>query len=94
MSERLREGPGEINAGSTPPRPEDVRAALDVVRPGLLADGGNVELVSVGEDGSVQLELQGACRLCPAQEMTLRQVIEPLLRERLSGVGNVVAAGD
>ena len=94
MSERLREGPGESNAGSAPPRPEDVRAALDVVRPGLLADGGNVELVSVGEDGKVQLELQGACRNCPAQEMTLRHVVEPLLRERLSGITAVVAVAD
>ena len=94
MSERLREGPGEINAGSTPPRPEDVRAALDVVRPGLLADGGNVELVRVDDDSTVQLELQGACRRCPAQERTLRQVIEPRLRERVSGVGAVVAVGD
>ena len=94
MSERLREGPGESNAGCAPPRPEDVRAALDVVRPGLLADGGNVELVSVGEDGTVQLELQGACRRCPAREMTLRQVVEPQLRERLPGVAAVVAVGD
>ena len=94
MSQRLREGPGEGNAGAAPPRAEDVRAALDVVRPGLLADGGNVELVGVEDDGTVKLELQGACRRCPAQERTLRQVIEPLLHERVSGVGAVVAIGD
>jgi Fe-S cluster biogenesis protein NfuA len=92
MDERLREGPGEINAGL--PRPEDVRAALDVVRPGLLADGGNVELLCVDDDGTVRLLLQGACQRCPAQEMTLRQVVEPLLRERLPGVSGVVAVED
>lgn len=82
----------EINAAGPPPKPEDVRAALDVLRPGLLADGGNVELVSVDDDGTVHIALQGACADCPAQEMTLRHVLEPQLRERLTGVQGVVVS--
>ena len=82
----------EINAAGPPPKPEDVRAALDVLRPGLLADGGNVELVSVDGDGTVHIALQGACADCPAQEMTLRHMLEPQLRERLTGVQGVVVS--
>ncbi len=71
-------------------RPEAVRRALDVVRPGLVADGGNAELVSVTEDGLVRLELQGACAHCPAREMTRRLVLEPALRARVPGVTAVI----
>jgi Fe-S cluster biogenesis protein NfuA len=84
MSEKLREGSGEIKPSGV--RPEAVRKALDVVRPGLVADGGNAELVSVSEDGTVRLELQGACARCTAREMTRRLVLEPALRARVPGV--------
>jgi len=91
MAPRLGDGSGEINAASTKGiRPEVVRRALDVVRPGLVADGGNAELVSVAEDGLVRLELQGACARCPAREMTRRLVLEPALRARVPGVTAVV----
>jgi Fe-S cluster biogenesis protein NfuA len=92
MDDSLREGRSEINAAGPPPKPEEVRAALDVLRPGLLADGGNVELVSVDDDGTVHVALQGACADCPAQEMTLRHVLEPQLRERLRGVTGLVVS--
>ena len=71
-------------------KPEAVRRALDVVRPGLVADGGNAELVSVSEDGVVRLVLQGACTRCPAREMTRRLVLEPALRARVPGVTAVL----
>lgn len=71
-------------------RPEAVRRALDVVRPGLVADGGNAELISVTEDGLVRLELQGACARCPAREMTRLLVLEPALRARVPGVTAVI----
>ncbi len=92
MDDSLREGRSEINAAGPPPKPEEVRAALDVLRPGLLADGGTVELVSVDDDGTVHVALQGACADCPAQEMTLRHVLEPQLRERLRGVTGLVVS--
>jgi Fe-S cluster biogenesis protein NfuA len=59
---------------------ENVEAVLDEMRPYLMADGGNVELV--GLDGpTVKLRLQGACGSCPSSTMTLRMGLERRLRE-------------
>lgn len=68
-----------------------VEAVLDRLRPALLADGGNVELVDVGEDGTVRVLLQGACATCPAQGATLRYGLEAALREELPEVSALVA---
>lgn len=93
MAGRLRDDPDEINANaSRRVRPGHVRRALDLVRPGLIADGGNAELVGIGEDGTVHLELQGACKTCPAREMTRKHVLEPVLRSRVAGVTSVLLA--
>jgi Fe-S cluster biogenesis protein NfuA len=93
MAARLGDGSGEINAASSRiAKPEHVRRALDLLRPGLVADGGNAELISVSEDGTVRLELQGACNRCPAREMTRRLVLEPALRARVPGVTSVLVA--
>jgi Fe-S cluster biogenesis protein NfuA len=60
--------------------PENVETVLDEMRPYLIADGGNVELVEL--DGPVvKLRLQGACGSCPSSTMTLRMGIERRLRE-------------
>ena len=67
-----------------------LEAALDRLRPGLMRDGGNVELLAVAADGTVKLEMQGACATCPAQSATLRYAIEPLLREAVPSVSAVV----
>lgn len=93
MAGRLRDGSDEINANAgKAARPENVRRALDLLRPGLVADGGNAELVSIGEDGTVHVELQGACARCPAREMTRKLVLEPALRARVPGVTSVILA--
>jgi Fe-S cluster biogenesis protein NfuA len=93
MAGRLGDGSDEINADSGRiARPESVRRALDLLRPGLVADGGNAELVAVGEDGTVHVELQGACATCPAREMTRKHVLEPALRARVPGVTSVLLA--
>jgi len=68
-----------------------VEAALDALRPGLLADGGNVELLAVEADGTVRVELQGACVPCPAQTATLRYALEPALRRAVPEVTALVA---
>lgn len=68
-----------------------VEAALDRLRPALLQDGGNVELLGVAEDGTVRVELQGACVDCPAQLSTLRLALEPALREAVPEVTGLVA---
>jgi Fe-S cluster biogenesis protein NfuA len=67
-----------------------VELALDRLRPGLLQDGGNLELLDVAEDGTVRIELQGACVTCPAQVATLRHAIEPALRREVPEVIAVV----
>jgi len=69
---------------------EAVESELDRLRPGLIADGGNVELVDVDEDGTVRIELQGTCRTCPAQVATLRIGIEDPLKKAVKGVSAVV----
>ena len=70
----------------------DVAAVLDLIRPSLIADGGDVKLVDVMEDGTVAVELTGACKGCPLSELTLANGIERILKERVPGVKAVVPA--
>jgi Fe-S cluster biogenesis protein NfuA len=69
---------------------EKVEAALERVRPALLADGGDVQLIDV-KDGVVTLRLIGACGGCPLATMTLRGGIERVLKEQVPEVKEVVA---
>ncbi|MEB2344863.1 MAG: NifU family protein [Deltaproteobacteria bacterium] len=71
---------------------QQVEAVIDRLRPGLVLDGGNVELAGVDEEGAVSLLFQGACARCPAQLATLRLVIEPTLRREVPAVTQVVPA--
>lgn len=71
---------------------EDVSAVLDLIRPNLQMDGGDVELISVDEDGVVTVKLQGACDGCPMAAMTLANGVERILKDRIPGVTKVVAA--
>ena len=61
---------------------EQVEKVLDEIRPMLIRDGGNVELVSI-DDGVVKVRLQGACAGCPMSQMTLRNGIERVLKEKV-----------
>lgn len=70
---------------------EKVELALDRIRPALRADGGDVELVGVTEDGRVTVRLTGACGSCPMSQMTLKMGIEERLREEVPGVVEVEA---
>jgi Fe-S cluster biogenesis protein NfuA len=67
-----------------------VEATLDHLRPGLIADGGNVELVGVESSGVVSVLFQGACVRCPAQLATLRFVLEAALRKEIPAITQVV----
>lgn len=68
--------------------PENVETVLDEMRPYLMSDGGNVELVEI--DGPVvKLRLQGACGSCPSSTMTLRMGIERRLREFIPEIAEV-----
>ncbi len=66
-----------------------VQEALDLIRPALQADGGDVELVDVTEDGVVQVQLQGACRGCPMSQLTLANGVERVLKEQIPEVQRV-----
>lgn len=68
---------------------EKVEKVLDEVRPALKADGGNVELVDVTEDGVVKLKLTGACGHCPMSTYTLKMGIEERLKEKIPEVKSV-----
>ena len=62
---------------------EKVEAAIARIRPMLQADGGNVELIDVTDDGIVKVRLQGACAGCPMSQMTLKNGIERLLLKEI-----------
>lgn len=71
---------------------EKVTEVLDKVRPALQRDGGNVELVSVSDDGTVTVKLVGACAGCPMSKLTLKNGIERILKQEVPEVKEVVAA--
>lgn len=66
-----------------------VRKAIQDVRPSLQADGGDIELVRVSEDGKVTVRLKGACNGCPMAQMTLKQGVEQYLKKAVPGVTSV-----
>ncbi len=68
---------------------DQVQEVLNVIRPSLQADGGDVELVDV-KDGVVSVKLKGACSGCPMSTMTLKKGIERFLKEKIPAVKEVV----
>ena len=68
-----------------------VLRALDSVRLGLQADGGDVELVDVDESGHVKIKLIGNCGDCPMSQITLQQGIERILKSQVPEVSSVEA---
>ena len=68
-----------------------IELALDRLRPALIADGGNVELLDVSEEGVARIELQGACATCPAQAATLRLALEPAVRREVPELAALVS---
>ncbi len=69
---------------------DKVEEILDKIRPALVRDGGNVELVGV-DDGTVKVKLVGACAGCPMSTMTLKNGIERILKQEVPQVKEVVA---
>jgi len=69
---------------------EKVQRAIQDVRPSLQADGGDIELVSVDESGTVKVRLTGACGSCPMAIMTLKQGVESYLKKTIPEVKEVV----
>ena len=70
---------------------EQIEQSLNKIRPALQADGGDVELVEVTEDGVVKVRLKGACGGCPMSQMTLKAGIERQLKMDVPEVKEVVS---
>jgi Fe-S cluster biogenesis protein NfuA len=71
---------------------KNVEEVLELIRPALQADGGDVQLIDVSEDGVVEVELQGACKGCPMSQLTLANSVERVLKDRIPEVSKVVPA--
>ncbi len=69
---------------------DKVRSAIQDVRPSLQADGGDIEFVSLGDDGTVKVRLTGACGGCPMATMTLKMGVEAYLKKNVPEVKEVV----
>ena len=70
---------------------ERVQVVLDMIRPAVQSDGGDLELVDVDDEGNVQIRFHGACVGCPSSIMTLQTGIERNLKSHVPGVNTVVA---
>jgi Fe-S cluster biogenesis protein NfuA len=70
---------------------EKVQKIIDEIRPALQADGGNIELIDVGEDGVVKVRLMGACGSCPMSQLTLKRGVEARLKAKVPEVKEVVS---
>ena len=68
-----------------------VLQVLELIRPAVKEDGGDIKLVAVESDGTVKIRFLGACIGCPSSEITLRDGIARNLRERIPAVTSVIA---
>jgi Fe-S cluster biogenesis protein NfuA len=76
---------------SSEPLPDRVARILNLIRPAIQSDGGDVELVGVTPEGVVEIRLHGACVGCPSSTVTLQMGIERNLREHVPEVRSVRA---
>ena len=76
---------------SAQPLKDRVQEVINLIRPAVQADGGDIELVDVLSDGTVHIRFHGACHGCPSSTMTLHMGIERNLREKVPDVTQVVS---
>ena len=69
---------------------DKVQGVINLIRPAVQADGGDIEIVDVTGEGVVQIRFHGACHGCPSSTMTLQMGIERNLRERVPEITQVV----
>lgn len=84
-------GPSDSTPLADPDLVTRVGEVIELIRPAVQQDGGDVELVRVSADGEVRIRFLGACVGCPSSEITLREVILRHLRDRIPEVSSVVA---
>jgi Fe-S cluster biogenesis protein NfuA len=65
---------------------KEVAEVIELIRPSIQADGGDIELVAVDEDGIVSVRFLGACIGCPSLDMTLQGGVEVMIKSRVDGV--------
>ena len=70
-----------------------IHTALDEVRPFLKSDGGDISLVSLEDDGTVKVELHGACIGCSVNQMTLKSGVEMTIKKHAPEISSVVEIG-
>jgi len=76
--------------GHTETMHERVLGVINLIRPAVQADGGDIELVDVADDGVVQIRFHGACLGCPSSHMTLQMGIERNIRDKVPEVTRVI----
>jgi Fe-S cluster biogenesis protein NfuA len=69
---------------------EKVREIVEQIRPHLMMDGGDIELVGM-EGNKVKVRLKGACAGCPASQITLKQGVERIIKEKVPEVEEVIS---
>ena len=70
---------------------EKIREAIGQIRPFLQRDGGDIEFVEYTDDNIVKVRLQGHCAGCPGAQMTIKGVVEKILKESYPEVAGVEA---
>ena len=80
--------------GSADPLFERVHRVIELIRPAVQADGGDLELIDIAEDGTVSIRFHGACVGCPSSSMTLQVGIERNLKAHVPEVRRVIAIDD
>jgi len=70
---------------------EEVQKVINEIRPQLIADGGDIELIDVSEEGTVKVRLKGSCAGCPMSQMTLELGVERYLKSKLPKVKRVIS---
>jgi Fe-S cluster biogenesis protein NfuA len=70
---------------------EKIEKALESIRPHLQADGGNIELIDVSDDGIVKVKLTGACGSCPMATMTMQYGVSNALKKAVPEVKEVLS---
>ncbi|GAB5495386.1 MAG: NifU family protein [Phycisphaerales bacterium] len=76
---------------ATLPLEERVVRILNLIRPSVQSDGGDVELIDISDEGVVKIRLHGACVGCPSSSVTLKLGIERNLKEHIPEITSVVA---
>jgi len=70
---------------------QEIESALDTIRPYLQADGGNVKVLDLTQEGILEVEMQGSCGECPMSNMTLKAGIEQAILKAIPTIKAVKA---